>query len=260
MKDFDGILNIIKPAGISSFQCLSVVKRRLWEQMPADTRPKFKNWKVGHLGTLDPAASGVLVLLCGKATKLNQQLSGGTKVYRSVFTFGIETDTLDREGKVTKQSNVIPTKQQIEAILPSMVGDVEIEVPKFSAVHINGQRAYDMARKGVNFIPPKKVVSIKRFKLLGDVFPCGDEQFQKLCKSFSNFAFCILHSALFEIECETGTYIRSLAKLIAQKLGTVAYCAEIIRTRVGEFKIEDAKNLDEVTIEDIITTQNMDIR
>ena len=182
--------------------------------------------KVGFLGTLDPLASGVLVLLIGRATKLADKLHADTKVYQSVFTFGIETTTLDNEGEVISRSDIIPTNQQIEKILPELVGDIEIEVPKFSAVHIGGKRAYDLARKGVEFTPPTRTIHIKRFILLKD--------------------------NLFEIECSTGTYIRSLAKLLAQKLGTVAIASTIIRTRVGDFKIEDAKGIDDITIQDII--------
>jgi len=215
----DGIFNVIKPVGVSSFSFMRQVQRKLGIK------------KIGHLGTLDPAACGVLVLLCGKATKLNQKLSGGTKVYQTLLHFSIETDTLDREGKIIATSDIIPAKEQIEKALPEMVGDIEIEVPKYSAVHINGRRAYDLARKGIDFTPPKKVVKIYRFELLE----------QRSEKEF-----------FFEIECETGTYIRSLAKLIAQKLGTVAYCLEIIRTRVGEFDIKDAKTLLDVEISDII--------
>lgn len=226
----DGILNIIKPAGISSFRCLSIVKRSLGIK------------KVGHLGTLDPAASGVLVLLCGRATKLNQQLSGGTKVYRSVFTLGIETDTLDNEGIVIATSDTIPTQQQIEAILPSMIGEIEIEVPKFSAVHIGGKRAYDLARKGVEFAAPKRVVSIQRFELLKEFKHLDLCRKEKLGK----------HEFFFEIECQTGTYIRSLAKLLASKLGTVGIASSIIRTRVGDFDIKNAKILEDVTIQDMI--------
>jgi tRNA pseudouridine55 synthase len=232
----DGILNICKPTGISSFKALSIVKRRLYDQFP-EPKPKFKNWRVGHLGTLDPAACGVLVLLFGKATKLFDKLSGrgvckrvcDSKVYQSTFTFGIETDTLDSEGEVIARSDIIPTAQQIRPILPT--GDIEIEVPKFSAVHINGKRAYDLARKGIDFTPPTKTVTIHRFEVLKQI---SDTEF------------------FFEIECETGTYIRSLAKLLAQKLGTVAIASTITRTRVGEFRIEDAKNLQEVDLCDII--------
>jgi len=229
----DGIININKPAGMSSFKCLSLVKRRLYDQLP-EPKPKFKNWRVGHLGTLDPLASGVLVLLCGKATRMFDELSGNTKVYQSVFTFGIETDTLDLAGEVVTKNEKRITKNDIEEILPGMVGDIEIEVPKFSAVHINGKRAYDLARKGIEFTAPKKVVNIKRFELL--------EQ-----RSENEF--------FFEIECQTGTYIRSLAKLMAQKLGTVGIASVIIRTRVGDFDIKDAKSLDDVALCDIITIE-----
>lgn len=246
-ETMNGILNIHKPAGMSSFKCMSIVKRRLYDQIDPTTRPKFKNWRVGFLGTLDPLASGVLVLLCGKATKLADSLHAhNQKVYRSVFTFGIETTTLDNEGEVIARSDVIPTLEQIKKILPEMVGDIEIEVPKFSAVHIDGKRAYDLARQGVDFTPPKKVVNIKRFELIRDL----DVPVEPDCE----------HGALvrrtFEIECQTGTYIRSLAKLMAQKLGTVAIASTIIRTRVGDFKIEDAKSLEDVSLKDVITIEN----
>jgi len=209
----DGILNIFKPSGMSSFQCLKIVKRKLNLD------------KVGFLGTLDPLASGVLVLLCGRYTKMADTLHQSTKVYQSVFTFGIETTTLDNDGEIIAKSDVIPTREQIEKVLPEMVGDIEIEVPKFSAVHINGKRAYDLARKGVEFEAPKRVVRIERFEMIGE--------------------------NTFEIECQTGTYIRSLAKLMAQKLGTVAIASTIIRTRVGDFDIKDAKSLEDVTINDL---------
>jgi len=198
---------------------MSIVKRKL------------RLTKVGFLGTLDPLASGVLVLLCGRATKLADKLHQDTKVYQSAFTFGIETTTLDNEGEVVATSKVIPSRADIEKILPEMVGDIEIEVPKFSAVHINGKRAYDLARRGVEFTPPRKVVKVDRFELLE----------QRSEKEF-----------FVEIECQTGTYIRSLAKLMATRLGTLAIASTIIRTRVGEFAIEGAKCLADVTIDDIL--------
>ena len=240
----DGILNVIKPVGISSFSFMRKVQRKLGIK------------KIGHLGTLDPNACGVLVLLCGKATKLNQTLSGGTKVYRSVFTFGIETDTLDSAGavishtpsaasgcqrcRVSASAKLVnrpfilkgnPTRKQIEMLLPSLTGEIEIEIPKFSAVHINGKRAYDLARRGIDFSPPKKVVKIHRFELLAQLAP---EKF------------------FVEIECETGTYVRSLAKLVAKRLGTVAIASSILRTRVGDFDIKHAKSLHNVEISDIM--------
>ena len=213
----DGVINTIKPVGISSFSFMRQVQRKL----------NIK--KVGHLGTLDPNACGVLVLLCGKATKLNQQLSGGTKVYRSVFTFGIETETLDLSGKTSTMSDIIPDFEQVLGALPT--GEVEIQVPKFSAVHINGKRAYDLARKGIDFTPPTKTVTIHRFELL---------------KQIAKNKFWV------EIECQTGTYVRSLAKLVATRLGTVAIASSILRTRVGEFDISTAKCLRDVKAGDII--------
>jgi tRNA pseudouridine55 synthase len=219
MNDINGILNIYKPAGISSFACLSRVRRKLGLK------------KVGFLGTLDPLAEGVLVLLIGRATKMADKLHEGRKTYRSRFLFGVETESLDLAGAIIKNSDIIPTRAEIEKALPEMTGDIEIEVPKYSAVHIGGRRAYDLARAGVDFTPPKRVVGVSRFELLEQV---GDREF------------------FFEIECASGTYIRSLAKTLAERLGTIAVAAKIIRTRVGEFDIKDAKSPDDVTAEDII--------
>ena len=218
---------------MSSFRALSIVKRRL----------KLK--KVGHLGTLDPAACGVLVLLCGRATKLTNQLHAPTKVYRTLLIWGEETDTLDSEGKLIARSEVIPTNEQIMAVLPSMVGEIQIEVPKFSAVHIQGKRAYELARQGIDFVPPTKTVTITRFEML-DAAQCTRD-LAALGETFE----LPMHASYFEIECQTGTYIRSLAKVLATRLGTVATAAVIMRTRVGNFSLADARLLDSVQIDDL---------
>ena len=235
----NGIINIYKPTGISSFKCLSIVKRELVKLHGSPI-------KIGHLGTLDPAACGVLVLLVGSATKLNTQLNTGTKVYRSIFTFGIETDTLDTEGVVIANSDIIPNKTQIRAAIADLTGQVEIEVPKYSAIHINGKRAYELARDGKDFTPPKRMVSINRFELLDDITKDMPDFVEKPSIRPNSFAF--------EIECETGTYIRSLAKLLAQKLGTVAIASTIIRTRVGDFDIGKSRLLNNVSKSDILPT------
>lgn len=218
---------------MSSFRALSIVKRRL----------KLK--KVGHLGTLDPAACGVLVLLCGRATKLTNQLHASTKVYRTLLIWGEETDTLDSEGKLVSSSEVIPTDEQIRKVLPSMVGEIQIEVPKFSAVHIQGKRAYELARQGIDFVPPTKTVTITRFEML-DATQCTRD-LAALGETFE----LPMHASYFEIECQTGTYIRSLAKVLATRLGTVATAAVIIRTRVGDFSLTDSRLLDSVQIDDL---------
>lgn len=218
---------------MSSFRALSIVKRRL----------KLK--KVGHLGTLDPAACGVLVLLCGRATKLTNQLHAPTKVYRTLLIWGEETDTLDSEGKLIARSEVIPTDEQIRAVLPSMVGEIQIEVPKFSAVHIQGKRAYELARQGIDFVPPTKTVTITHFEML-DTAQCEQD-----LAALGEPSQLPTNASYFEIECQTGTYIRSLAKVLATRLGTVATAAVIIRTRVGNFSLTDSRLLDSVQIDDL---------
>ena len=229
----DGIFNICKPRGMSSFQALSKVKRKLGLK------------KVGHLGTLDPLACGVLVLMSGKATKLADKLHSGRKIYRTLVVWGKKTATLDDEGEVVATSDVVPTQEQIQAVLPEMIGDIQIEVPKYSAVHIGGKRAYELARRGVDFVPPKRVVNIKRFELL-PIEDCGKD-LELIGERYVEQA----NSSYFEVECQTGTYIRSLAELLAGKLGTVAIASVIIRTKVGEFDIKDAKGLDEVELNDL---------
>lgn len=218
---------------MSSFHALSIVKRRL----------KLK--KVGHLGTLDPAACGVLVLLCGRATKLTNQLHAPTKIYRTLIIWGEETDTLDCEGQVIKKSNVIPTVDQINSVLSSLVGEIEIEVPRFSAVHIQGKRAYELARQGVDFVPPSKTVTVARFELL-DTAQC-ESDLLNLGETFQ----MPINANYFEVECQTGTYIRSLAKLLATRLGTVATAGVIIRTQVGTFNLGNACMLNNVQLENI---------
>ena len=146
---------------MSSFHALSIVKRRL----------QLK--KVGHLGTLDPAACGVLVLLCGRATKLTNKLHAPTKVYRTLLVWGEETDTLDSEGKLVASSKVIPTHEQITAVLPSLVGSIEIEVPKYSAVHIQGKRAYELARQGIDFVPPTKTPVLSEVFITAEIGICA---------------------------------------------------------------------------------------
>jgi len=188
---------------------------------------------------------GVLILMCGRATKLADSLHAPQKTYRFRATWGAESTTLDDEGEIIATIDIIPTTEQIKAILPQMVGEIEIEVPKFSAVHINGKRAYDLARQGIEFTAPKRVVGVKRFELL------TLEDCRKDMESIGEQYTHQENSHYFEIECQTGTYIRSLAKLLAEKLGTLAIASIIIRTRVGDFDIKDAKRLDDVTIDDL---------
>ena len=218
---FNGILLINKPKGVTSFQYMKKVGRKLG--LP----------KVGHLGTLDPNASGLLVLLCGTYTKRNVEFSGLPKTYRTLVKFGIETDTLDPDGRVTRTSDIIPSTEAILATLPSLTGEILQQVPHYSAVKINGKRAYDLARQNIDFTPPTKAITIHRLELCrgGNLPP--EEHW-------------------LELTCSTGTYVRSLVKTLAEKLGTVAIAQEIVRTKIGNWCVNNAKTLENVELEDMI--------
>ena len=185
-----GIINVLKPAGITSTAVLNAIKKQL--------RPN----KIGHLGTLDPSGTGVLPVCINKATKLFDYYLKKDKCYRAVFVFGKETDTLDSDGQVINQDDKTITKQQIENILSSFVGKQLQLPPKYSAKKVAGQRAYELARQDKDFELTAKEVEIYDINVITE----------------------IAHNAfLFEIKCSSGTYIRSIARDIAKKLDTVAY-------------------------------------
>ena len=207
------ILNILKPSGVSSNKILYEVKQ------------KFKGQKVGHFGTLDPLATGVLPVAVGKYTKLFEYFLNKDKNYVAVFEFGKTTDTLDSEGKIIGDNCYIPTIGEIENILPTFIGKIKQKPPLYSAIKINGEKAYNLARKQIDVEIKEKEVFIYDIKLIKQI----DE------KRF-----------LFNIHCSSGTYIRSIVRDIATKLNTIGYMAELIRTSAGPFEINDA-----TTIEDL---------
>ena len=201
----DAVILLNKPPGLSSFRALAEVKRRL------DTR------RVGHAGTLDPFAEGLLIALAGAYTRLAVYASAMDKEYVAAVTFGRTTDTLDPEGEVVGEGTV-PKRPELEAVLPGFVGEILQVPPAFSAVHVGGRRAYEAARKGETVALAPRPVVIHALRLLDLV---GAE-------------------ALFLIQCSRGTYIRSLARDIASRLGTVAYVRQLRRTRIGAFRVEEA--------------------
>lgn len=228
----NGFINLLKPTGVSSNYCISQLKKKL----------NIK--KIGHLGTLDPDAAGVLPVCINKATKTFDFFLNKRKVYRAVFVFGKETSTLDSEGEVVKVAEY--DLSNLEESMKSFIGTYSQLPPKFSAKKINGKNAYELARNGESFeLQPKDVV-IYRFDLIS-VFDTN--------------------KILVEIECSSGTYVRSLARDLAYKLNTVAYVGAIIRTASGSFKLDNAvllsnisslsvlpldnvlKNLDKITLE-----------
>lgn len=185
----------------------------------------FQNKKFGHIGTLDPMASGVLPIAIGNATKMIpfvEELNTPDKEYLFSIRFGIDTDTLDVTGKVLQTGGRVPDESEIIKILPSFIGENLQIPPKYSAVHVDGVRAYKMARDGKNIdIPPRKIV-IFELEYTG--------------KSDDSFGF--------RVKCSRGTYIRSIVRDIAQKLGTLGVADMIRRTKSGNFDIKNAVKLD----------------
>ena len=210
-----GILLVNKRQGWTSFDAVNFCKR------------VFGTREVGHLGTLDPMATGVLAVTVGSATKLFDMFLNKTKTYVAEFTFGYTTDTLDAEGQIEDKCDIIPTLEQIESVLPQFTGEIEQMPPKYSAKKIGGKKAYDLAREGKDFeLKPSKVI-IHNLKILD-----YNKGILKL-----------------EIECGAGTYIRSLGRDIALKLGTLATMTSLVRIKLGTWNIEDCIDIKDNTNE-----------
>lgn len=216
-----GVIVINKPTDWTSFDVVNKIKRLIGLS------------RVGHLGTLDPMATGVLLVTIGKATKLFDIMQEKKKTYVATFHFGEETDTLDSTGKITNSNKKIVTRKEIEAILNTFVGEISQIPPKYSAKSINGVRAYTLARKNEDFVLPAKVVKIYELKII-------------------DFNDNIL---TLEITCGSGTYIRALGRDIAYKLNTYATMISLVRTKVGKFDLNqliDIKSLTKDNIENYI--------
>jgi tRNA pseudouridine55 synthase len=212
----DGWIILDKPLGLGSTQGVAAVKRVL----RAGGHGKVK---VGHGGTLDPLATGVLPIALGEATKLAGRMLDASKVYEFSIGFGAETDTLDLEGRVIGTSEVRPTLAEIEAVLPRFTGPIAQVPPAYSALKIDGERAYDRARAGEAVEMPTRAVTVHALQIL----PGTGEDFITLRAHVSK-----------------GTYIRSLARDIALALGTRGHVTYLRRSRAGPFPLERAISLD----------------
>lgn len=208
-----GWLNIDKPAGMSSAQVVGAVKRITNAQ------------KAGHAGTLDPFATGILPIALGEATKTVGYIVSDVKDYRFTARWGQATNTDDIEGHIVDQSDVRPTLQLIDETLTRFHGTIRQRPPAYSAIKIDGKRAYKLAREGVDVEIPERDVEIYNLTLV------------RLVDS---------DHAIFEVSCGKGTYIRSLARDLALEMGTVAHLTELRRTRVGPFLENDAISLDKL--------------
>ncbi len=220
----NGWLIIDKPVGIGSTQVVGAVKRALREG-------GYAKVKVGHGGTLDPLASGVLPIALGEATKLAGRMLDATKQYTFTIDFGTQTDTLDREGTVVAQSLVRPTQAAISGVLPHFRGAIEQVPPSYSALKVGGQRAYDLARAGHD------VPMISRAVFIHELFMSHWDM------GFDDTVFeCLTLGAVVS----KGTYIRSLARDIAIALATVGHVSMLRRDRAGPFALESAISLDKL--------------
>lgn len=217
MASFCGLLNLDKPAGMSSRAAVDAVARLV--------RPT----KVGHAGTLDPIATGVLVVCLGPATRLISFVQDARKTYQAMFRFGVSSVTDDVEGFVADVPDAPRlTRRDIEAVIPEFLGTIEQIPPVFSAVHVQGQRAYELARKGEHVALSPRSVEIHRYEVLA-----FEESSQVLTA---------------EIECGSGTYIRSLGRDLAKRLGTGAVMTSLRRSAIGPFPIKEALPVAELSL------------
>lgn len=226
-----GWIILDKPVGLGSTQAVAAVKRNFREA-------GFGKIKVGHGGTLDPLASGVLPIALGEATKLCGRMLDASKAYDFTIKFGEETAGLDAEGDVIATSDVRPSASDIEAILPKFTGEIEQIPPAYSAIKVDGKRAYDLARAGEDVqLKPRKVVvhSLCGFVALRDNVGALSRKDAKGIDEITLLA-----------QVSKGTYIRSLARDIALALGTVGHVTMLRRTKAGPFSLDQAISLDKL--------------
>ena len=253
-----GWIILDKPLGLGSTQGVSAVKRALRD---GGYGPKKKDMpKVGHGGTLDPLATGVLPIAVGEATKLAGRMLDSDKIYDFTVRFGVQTDTLDLEGKVIAESDVRPTWAQIEAVLPRFTGPIEQVPPAYSAIKVDGERAYDLARAGEEVVLKSRAVTIHSLTLKsspgggprsgGGGLATGDTAWgNSLSPSFAGPPLPPgedLDSITLTAHVSKGTYIRSLARDIALALGTVGHVTMLRRIKAGPFTLESAISLDKL--------------
>jgi tRNA pseudouridine55 synthase len=206
-----GWVVIDKPQGVASTQVVGIVRRI------------FDAQKAGHAGTLDPMATGVLAVALGEATKTVPYAMDATKIYRFTVTFGESRDSDDAEGAVTGTSDKRPSREAIETAMPKLVGAISQVPPVYSAIKVNGERAYDLARDGEDVVLEARTVMIRSVRLLD--MPDADR-------------------AEFEMVCGKGTYVRAWARDLARDLGTLGYVSQLRRVAIGNFTVKRAIGLD----------------
>lgn len=217
----DGILLIDKPADMTSFGVVARVRRVLSEQ-------NGKKTKVGHCGTLDPFATGLLILCVGTECKNAGEYMKHDKLYEATIRLGQTSSTGDPEGEITDTSNQQPSREEIEKAVEQFRGEIKQTPPAHSAIKINGQRAYHLARQGKDVEMPERTVTIYALDVVDYTYP----------------------DLKIRTHVSSGTYIRSLAQDIGQTLGTGAYCTQLRRTKIADWDVENAQTLGSLGITD----------
>ena len=212
----DGFINVLKPTGLSSHDVVDIVRRI------------FKQKRVGHAGTLDPAAAGILPVALGRAARLVEYMEGADKSYRAEIAFGYATDTGDVYGDVIErvENPMLPSEEELRSVLGQFVGEIEQTPPAYSAIKVGGQRAYDLARQGAAVEMRARTVRIDQLELVH-----ADAAHARI---------------LVDVDCAKGTYIRSLCTDIGTALGLPATMRFLLRTRVGGFMLADSYTLEEL--------------
>lgn len=218
---YDGVVLIDKPAGLTSFGVVARLRRVL-------SHDAGKKVKVGHTGTLDPFATGLMILVTGKECKNAQHYSKLDKVYEATIFLGKTSSTGDPEGELTDVSDAQPTQQQIESVLEQFRGEISQRPPIFSAIKIDGKRAYKLAREGKEVEIPLRNVTVHALDITSYAYP----------------------ELRIRTHVSSGTYIRSLASDIGEALGTGAYCTQLRRTQIADWSLDDAKQLSDFGIMD----------
>ena len=215
----DGILLVDKPADWTSFDVVAKIRAQIRAEYRArGEKPTKRQLKVGHAGTLDPFATGLLVILLGDATKKAERFLKLDKVYEATFHLGQTSTTGDPEGDITDVSKAVPTYEDIKAALDRFTGEITQVPPAYSAIKVNGQRAYRLAREGKDVTIPERIVTIYSIELLEYIYPYLS----------------------IRVHVSSGTYIRTLGEDIGAVLGVGAYCSQLRRIAVGEYTIANA--------------------
>lgn len=217
----DGIINLDKPAGISSAQALNRIKRLL----PLPEPPARKRPKIGHAGTLDPFATGVLVVLIGKCTKLCESMMDKPKAYNTTIRLGATTETLDPESDIIATPKAEPVElAAIETLMPKFIGEIQQMPPAYSALKLQGKPAYQRVRDGEEVELQPRTVNVYGLELISYEWP----------------------DLTLNVRCGRGFYVRSLARDIGEQLGVGGYLTQLRRTQVGDYLIDNAVTLEKV--------------